>query len=67
MFFMQASDFVTNYLNKNKFFVALSTFCDTFFTLLCKNAIFVCLGEISFLDYKVGKLVFFCLNFILYE
>ena len=27
---MQASDFVINYLNKNKFFVALSTFCDTF-------------------------------------
>ena len=32
-FFMQASDFVINYLNKNKCFVALSTFCDTFCTL----------------------------------
>ena len=30
MFFMQASDFVINYLNKNRFFVALSTLCDTF-------------------------------------
>ena len=28
---MQASDCVINYLNKNKFFVALSTICDTFF------------------------------------
>ena len=30
MIFMQASDCVINYLNKNKFFVALSTICDTF-------------------------------------
>ena len=29
-FFMQASDCVINYLNKNKFFVALSTICDIF-------------------------------------
>ena len=29
-FFMQAPDCVMNYLNKNKFFVALSTICDTF-------------------------------------
>ena len=40
MFFMQASDSVINYLNKDKFFVALST---------SKNAIFICLGEIRIL------------------
>ena len=28
--YMQASDCVINYLNKNNFFVALSTICDTF-------------------------------------
>ena len=70
MFFMQASDFVINYLNKIKFFVALSTFCDTFCTLWGKNAILICLGEICILDYKVGKLIFFsgfCLNCILYQ
>ena len=27
---MQASDCVINYRNKNKFFVGLSTICDTF-------------------------------------
>ena len=51
MLFMQASDCVINYLNKNKFFVAISTICDIFCTLTCKNAIFICLGEISFLGY----------------
>ena len=30
MFFMQASECVINYLNKNTFFIALSTICDTF-------------------------------------
>ena len=30
MFFMQASDSVINYLNKNKFFVVLSIICDIF-------------------------------------
>ena len=56
--FMQASDCVINYLNK--FFVALPTICDTFFCTLIpsKNAVFICLGEISFLSYKVGKLIF---------
>ena len=29
-FFMPASDCVINYLNQNKFFVALSAICDTF-------------------------------------
>ena len=33
VFFMQASDFVINYLNKNVF-VALSTFCDTFLHII---------------------------------
>ena len=28
---MQTSDCVINYLNKNKFFVALSAICETFF------------------------------------
>ena len=57
--FMQASDCVINYLNKNKCFVALSTICDICFcTLTRTNATFICLGEISFLGYKVGKLFF---------
>ena len=30
-----------------------------FCTLTSKNDIFICLGEISFLGYKVGKLIFF--------
>ena len=33
-FFMQASGFVIDYLNKNKFFVDLSTFCDTFLHII---------------------------------
>ena len=65
MFFMQTSDCVINYLNKNKIFVALSTICGTFFfTLPSKNAVFICLGEISFLGYKVGKLIFFFLRVV---
>ena len=59
MLFMQASDCVINYFSKNKFFVAISTICDTFCTLTSKNAIFICLDELSFLSYKVGKLIFF--------
>ena len=66
MFFMQASVCVIIYLNKNKFCVALSTICFFFFvffffffTLTSKNAVFICLGEKSFLGYKVGKLFFF--------
>ena len=55
--FMQASDCVINYLNKN-IFVAMSTICDTFYTLTSKNAIFICLGEISVSGYKGGKLFF---------
>ena len=35
MFFMRASMFVINYLNKNKLFDALSKLCHTFYTL-CK-------------------------------
>ena len=45
---IQASDYVIMYLNKNKFFVALSKICDIFYTLTSKNAIFICLGEIRF-------------------
>ena len=53
-FFMQESDCVIIYLNKNKIFVALSTICDTFCIFTSKNAIFICLGEIRFLGYKVS-------------
>ena len=59
--FMQASDCVINYLNKNKFFVAPSTLCDAFCTLTSKNAIFVCLVEISVV--VVFFFVFFFVNF----
>ena len=61
MFFMQASDCVINYFNKNKFCVALSASYDTFCfgTFTSKNVVFICLGEISFLGYQVGKLIFF--------
>ena len=36
MFFMQTSDCIINYLNKNKFFVAISAICDTFFLQINK-------------------------------
>ena len=69
--FMQASDCVINYVNKNKFCVALSSICDIFCTLTRKYSICICLGEIRFLGYKVGKLIIFfsglCLNFILFK
>ena len=70
--FMQASDCVINYLYKNKFLLSSLQSVILFYTLTSKNAIFICLGEISFffLGYKVGKLIFFsglCLNFILYK
>ena len=68
---MQASDCVINYLNKNKFLLPYLQSVILFCTITSKNAIFICLGEISFLGYKVGKLIFFsgseCLNFILYK
>ena len=41
-----------------------------FGTFTSKNAVLICLGEISFLGYKVGKLTVFsglCLNCILYK
>ena len=55
MFFMQASDCVINYLDKNKFLLPSLQSLIRFCTLTSKNAIFICLGEISFLGYKVGK------------
>ena len=60
MFFMQASDCVIIYLNKKKSFVlpylqSVIHFC----TLTSKNAIFICLGEISFLGHIVGKVFVF--------
>ena len=67
---MQISGCVINYLNKNKLFVALFTICDTFLYINKTNAIFICLGEISFLGYKLSKHIFFsglCLNFILFK
>ena len=58
--FLQTSDCAIIYRNKNKLFVALSAICDTFvFKLTSKNVVFICLGETSCLDYKVGKLIFF--------
>ena len=63
---MQTSDCVINYLNKNKFLLPYLQSVILFDTLTSKNAIFICLGEISFLSYQVGKLIFFsglmCLN-----
>ena len=53
---MQASDCVINYLNKNRFFLPCLQSVILFCTLTSKNAIFICLGEVSFLGYKVGKL-----------
>ena len=52
--FMQASDCVINYLNKNKF---LLRYLQSI--LFCTFTTFICLGEIGFLGYKVGKLIFF--------
>ena len=56
---MHVSDCVIIYLNKNKFCVALSTICDTFLHINKQTCYFNILGEISFLGYKVGKLIFF--------
>ena len=61
---MQASDCVINYLNKNKFLLPYLQYV-IFCTFTRKNVIFICFSEISFLNYKVGKLFFssaLCLN-----
>ena len=55
--FMHTSIFVIIYLDKNNFVFAQSTFCDTFWTILSK-ILFSFLGKLSFLGYKVGKLIF---------
>ena len=57
--FRQESDCVINYLNKNKFLLPYLQYVIYFCTLTSKNDIFIYLGEISFLGYKVGKLIFF--------
>ena len=57
--FMQASDYVINYLNKNKFLLPYLQSVILFCTLTSKNANFICLCERSFLGYKVDKLFFF--------
>ena len=63
--FMQASDFIINYLNKNKFLLPY------LHLNISKNVLFICFGETSFLSYKVGKLILFSpvsfFNFILYK
>ena len=68
---MQVSDCVINYPNKNKFFVALSTICDTVLLINKQNCYFHLFGRNKFFSgYKVGKLVVFsglCLNLILYK
>ena len=46
---MQASDCAINYLNKNKSLLPYLQSVILFLTLTSKNAIFICLGEISFL------------------
>ena len=53
---MQAFDSVIIYIKKNKICVIFFFF---FFTLTSKIVIFICLGKVSFLGYKVGKLIFF--------
>ena len=63
MFLMQAFDCVINYFNKNKFLLPYPQSVILFCTLTSKNAIFICLGEIGFLGYKVDELIFF-LRFI---
>ena len=55
---MQASDCVINYLNKNKLLLPYLQSVILFGTLTSKNAVFICLGEISVLGYQVGKLIF---------
>ena len=59
MFFMQASDCVIIYLNKNKLAYVLAYLQSVILvcTLTSENAIFICLSEIRFLGYKVGKLI----------
>ena len=57
--FMQASDCVINYLNKNKFLLPYLQSVTLFCILTSKIAIFICLGKISYLGYKVSKLIFF--------
>ena len=62
---MQASDCVINNLNKNKFLLSCLQSVIFFGTLTSKNTILICLGEISCLDYKVGKLFLFFLRVLL--
>ena len=59
MFFMQASDCVIIYLNNNKFCVVLSTICNSFLHINKQKCYFHLFWRISFLGYKVGKLIFF--------
>ena len=67
---MQASDWVINYLDQNRVLLPYLQTVIRFCTVTSKYAIFICLGKISFLGYKVGKLIFLsrlCLNFIFYK
>ena len=58
-FFMQSTEFIINYLNKNKFLLPYLQSVIQFFTLTSKTANFICLGEKKiFLAYKVGKIIF---------
>ena len=56
-FFMQASVIITSI--RISFVLPYLQSVILFGTLTSKNAIFICLGEISFLGYKVGKLILF--------
>ena len=64
--FIQPSDCVINLLNKNKFLLPYLQSVILFCTLTSKNAFFICLGEISFLDYKVGNFFFLRVVFEFY-
>ena len=63
---MQASDCVINYLNKNKFFVALSTICDTFLHINKQKCYFHLFGRNKILGYTVGKHFFLRVVFEFY-
>ena len=65
--YMQASDCIINYLNKNKFLLSYLQSVIRFCTLTSKNAIFIFFffWRNKLLGYKVGKL--FCFHRVVFE
>ena len=57
-FLKQASNCAISYLIQSKFLLPFLQSVIRFCTLTSKNSILICLGEISILGYKVGKLSF---------